>query len=85
MVKKSTKKKSTPKPKPEKKIIPEIWKCKVEWAEYKGLKYSKKREILIMPGSLTEDDEKILRRYFKKTVTKTETIISEPIELAEGE
>lgn len=85
MAKKSAKSKSKPTRKIEKEITPEIWQCKDSWVQYKGIKYTKGQEILIMPGSLTEDDEKILGRHFEKMVTKTETIISEPIELAEGE
>ena len=73
-------KKSSAKPKIEKGPIPQIWKCKVSWVNYKNGRFVKDQEIMVYPG--TEDDQ--LRKYFKKVETKVETIISEPVELAEG-
>ena len=73
-------KKTAPKPEP----IPEIWKCKVDWCNYKKQHYIRDQEVMISPHADSANDAS-LNRYFEKVAVKVDTIISEPVELAEGE
>ena len=75
--------KKTAKPKVAKKAValpPEMWKCKVGWVRFRGRRFVRDEEIMILPSQETEAGLENLKRYFDKTETASVKVESEPVE-----
>ena len=83
MTKKKTTAKKTAKPRVAEKpkaLPPELWVCKVPWVRFRGKRYERGGERMVLPSQETEAGMEDLKRYFDKTETASVKVESEPVE-----